>query len=121
MIPTSGKQRKRVLMNCEFRTDEEFIKCFNKLPERIKNTARKNYSLWKQSPKHPSLEFKKIYSNKEIYSIRVAIGWRALGSKKDNDTIVWFWIGSHSQYNSILQRIINPINYFPPVKILFIT
>jgi hypothetical protein len=39
---------------------DEFIQCFSALPERVKETARKNYKLWKQNPFHPSLEFKKL-------------------------------------------------------------
>ncbi len=34
---------------------DDFLKCFAKLPETVKNTTRKNYKLWKEKPKHPSL------------------------------------------------------------------
>ena len=37
--------------------DEEFIKLFAKLPERVQKAARENYQLWQQDPNHPSLEF----------------------------------------------------------------
>jgi hypothetical protein len=33
----------------------------------------------------------------------VGIGWRALGIK-DEDTIVWFWIGSHAEYSQLLKQ-----------------
>jgi hypothetical protein len=33
---------------------DDFVKCFAKLPEIVKQTARKNYKLWKQNPTHPS-------------------------------------------------------------------
>ena len=36
-----------------------------------------------------------------IYSVRVSIGWRAVGII-DADTIVWFWIGSHGDYDKLL-------------------
>lgn len=39
---------------------DEFIQCFSALPGIVKETARKNYKLWKQNPFHPSLEFKKL-------------------------------------------------------------
>ncbi len=80
---------------------EDFIQLFNKLPDRVKKTARKNYKLWKENIYHPGLEFKKLKTKKLIYSIRIGIGWRALGVKKNNDTIVWFWIGSHEEYNEL--------------------
>ncbi len=82
--------------------DKDFIILFNKLPERIKITARKNYKLWKENSQHPSLEFKKLKTKENICSIRVGIGWRALGVFKDKDTIIWFWIGSHEEYNKLI-------------------
>jgi len=85
--------------------DKDFIELFNKLPTRIKIKARKNYKLWKENPWHPGLEFKKLKTKEIIYSIRVGIGWRALGVMKNNDTIVWFWIGSHEEYNKLISEL----------------
>jgi hypothetical protein len=36
-----------------------------------------------------------------FYSIRIGRNWRALGLWK-GDTIEWFWIGSHEQYDEEL-------------------
>lgn len=83
---------------------QSFRDCFRLLPERVRQTARKNYRLWQENPHHPSLEFKLVIPSRSIYSVRVGIGWRALGVKKTNDNIVWFWIGSHSEYDSILNK-----------------
>lgn len=80
----------------------EFEASFEKLPERIKKVARKNYKIWKNNPKHPGLEFKRIHTKLSIYSIRVGYGWRAMGSVKKN-IIVWFWIGSHSDYDKLIK------------------
>lgn len=84
---------------------DSFIKCFAKLPERVQQTARKNYRLWKQNPAHPGLEFKKLKTKEAVYSVRAGIGWRAVGVLKDSDTIVWFWIGSHSEYDKLLKKL----------------
>ena len=54
---------------------EEFINRFRNLPDRVQKNARKNYQLWKHNYSHPSLEFKKLKGNREIYSVRVGIGW----------------------------------------------
>lgn len=68
-----------------------FKKLFIALPQRVKETAKKNYELWKKNSFHPSLEFKEIKSKENIWSVRVGIGWRALGVLKANeDKIVWF-------------------------------
>jgi hypothetical protein len=79
---------------------EDFIARFGELPVRIQRLARKNYRLWKENPSHPSLQFKLVGKRKPVYSVRVGIGWRALGLKID-DTILWFWIGSHAEYNRL--------------------
>ena len=84
---------------------DEFIKCFADLPERVQKTARKNYKLWKQNPSHPSLEFKKLNTKQLTYSVRAGIGWRAVGVVKDSETIVWFWVGSHSNYDKLLKNL----------------
>jgi hypothetical protein len=60
--------------------------------------------MWKQNPYHPSLQFKPIHPSKPIYSVRIGIGWRAVGVK-DNDTMVWFWIGSHEEYNKLISQL----------------
>ena len=38
-----------------------------------------------------------------IYSVRVSRGYRAMGIKQD-DTMIWFWIGSHAEYDDLLSR-----------------
>jgi len=81
----------------------DFISCFAELPPRIKELASKNYKLWKRDPAHPSLQFKRVGIRKPVYSIRVGIGWRALGLRLD-DTIIWFWIGPHARYDRIIPR-----------------
>lgn len=84
--------------------DDDFIRCFRKSPDRIKRKARKNYKLWKQNPSHHSLEFKKVHQREPIYSIRVGIGWRALGLK-ENEAFIWFWIGSHNDYEKLIRQL----------------
>jgi len=97
------------------RLTEEFIRCFRRLPERIQVQSRKSYKFWKENPQHPSLDFKRVSLKLPIYSVRVSIGWRALGQLKD-DTIVWFWIGSHSDYDGLLKRIREESpDYTPPL------
>jgi hypothetical protein len=60
------------------------------LPQRVKETAKKNYGIWKENPFHPSLEFKEVKPREKIWSVRVGIRWRALGinTKSCFNTIV---------------------------------
>jgi hypothetical protein len=39
---------------------------------------------------------------RDIWSIRVTIGYRALGHRTSNDEIVWYWIGGHADYDKLL-------------------
>ena len=80
---------------------EDFVDCFRRLPNEIKNLARKNYQLWRANPSHPGLQFKRIHQTEPIYSVRVGRGYRAVGLLEQN-TITWFWIGTHADYERII-------------------
>jgi len=85
-------------------TTERFWQAFYLLPSEIQEKAKKVFSLWQNNPYHKSLRFKQIHSTKPIFSVRIGINYRALGVK-DKDTIIWFWIGSHSEYDSLVERL----------------
>jgi mRNA-degrading endonuclease RelE of RelBE toxin-antitoxin system len=70
---------------------------YKSLDEDIRQRARKVYRLWRQNPFHPSLHFKCINSEEDIWSVRITLGYRAVGIL-DGDTVTWFWIGSHDDY-----------------------
>jgi mRNA-degrading endonuclease RelE of RelBE toxin-antitoxin system len=75
----------------------DFRDAFRKLPDPIRERARRAYGLFRQNPSHPGLGFKKI-DNENNYSVRIGLGYRALGHL-DADCIIWFWIGPHSEYD----------------------
>jgi hypothetical protein len=79
----------------------DFLSCFRGLPARIQRLARKSYKQWKHNPSHPGLQFKRVGKRKPVYSVRVGIGWRALALRVA-DVVVWFWIGSHAEYDAIV-------------------
>lgn len=87
------------------RITTEFREAFGRLPESVRAVARKNYKLWKDNPRHPSLQFKRVHSAELLYSARVGIGWRVLGLVDDEaEMITWFWIGSHDDYEKLIAR-----------------
>ena len=89
----------------ESRANKRFWEAFKKLPLSIQKRAKRNYRIWKKDPFHPSLHFKKlVIPGKSIYSVRIGISWRALGVKQGN-CIIWFWIGSHEDYNSLVSQL----------------
>ena len=76
-----------------------FWKEYAKLSPKTKERAKKAYRLWAANPFHPSLRFKCINQTENIWSTRITRGVRALGVLND-DQVVWFWIGSHDDYES---------------------
>lgn len=82
-------------------TEPRFWKFYDKLPPEIRRLADSAYEIWRENPFHPSLQFKRVDSQDPIYSVRVGPGYRALGWR-DKDTIVWFWIGDHDEYDRLL-------------------
>jgi len=85
-------------------TTKRFRKCFARLPVSIQRQARKSYQLFKENPQHPSLRFKPVHNTQPIYSVRVNREYRALSVKSD-DTLIWFWIGDHEDYDELLKRL----------------
>ena len=85
-------------------TTDRFRKAFAHLPSHVKRKARAAYRLWRTDPYNSTLQFKRVHPTDPVYSVRVGIGWRALGAKTD-DTIIWFWIGSHAEYENVLARL----------------
>jgi hypothetical protein len=80
---------------------EDFMGCFARLPEAVREQARRAHRLWRANPSHPGLRFKPIQGHEGLYSVRVGRGWRALG-RLQGDVITWFWIGSHADYDGLV-------------------
>jgi len=88
------------------RTTDRFWECYNKLPESIRQQAKEAYSLFLNNPYHPSLQFKRVHSVQPIFSARITKDYRAIGITQ-SDEILWFWIGSHSDYDKLLKKLRN--------------
>lgn len=85
------------------RTTSRFRKAYDRLPERIRRQAKEAYALFESDPRHPSLRYKKVHPKKTICSVRISQSYRALGILHGND-MVWFWIGSHEDYEKMISR-----------------
>ncbi|MEX0844937.1 MAG: hypothetical protein WD022_06630 [Balneolaceae bacterium] len=85
------------------RTTERFWKCYERLPGSIKEKAKKAYHFFEENPAHPSLRFKKVNNAPKVYSVRVSIEYRALGVMEEGE-IIWFWIGSHDDYEELIDQ-----------------
>jgi len=79
---------------------KRFWLCLHALPKPIQEIADKNFKLLKENPRHPSLHFK---MTGKLWSARVGLNHRALAVKQGND-YVWVWIGSHEEYERLIQN-----------------
>jgi hypothetical protein len=74
-----------------------FWQTYRELDPDIRRSARKAFRLWSENPFHPSLHFKCINRDENIWSARVTLNCRAIGIF-EGDTVTWFWIGNHDEY-----------------------
>lgn len=79
-------------------TSSKFWALYDALPREVQEVADKNYELLRTNPRHPSLHFKRIGN---LWSVRAGIHHRALGIDV-TDGIMWFWIGTHGEYDKII-------------------
>ena len=82
-------------------TYPSFWDCYQNLPESIQQLADKNFKLLKEDVKHPSLHLKKI--SKDLWCVRVGMGYRALAIPNDGGNLAWFWIGTHREYERLIK------------------
>lgn len=82
----------------------QFWQTYRQLPKEIRLRAVKACRLWRTHPHAPGLQFKLVGKRRPVYSVRVTDSYRALGLLEGN-TIYWFWIGSHEEYEQIIKSV----------------
>jgi hypothetical protein len=75
-----------------------FWQRYRALPEPVRVLADKQFALLKSDPRHPSLHFKRIG---RFHSVRVGAHYRALAIDA-SDGVLWFWIGTHAEYDRVV-------------------
>jgi hypothetical protein len=86
------------------RTTARYWKCYERLPAGIRVQAKEAYKRFLTNPYHPSLHFKRVHSTRPVYAVRITKDYRALGLQRE-DRMIWFWIGSHSHYEKLVERL----------------
>jgi hypothetical protein len=61
----------------------------------------KAYNLLRQDPNHPALGFKQMG---RYWSMPIGPDYRALGVAVEDDGVLWFWMGSHADYDRLIGR-----------------
>jgi hypothetical protein len=80
------------------RATPRFWDCYHRLPDEVQKLADAGYALLRQDSQHPSLHLKEVG---RLWSARVGLHHRAL-AVEDGSDLVWFWIGTHAEYDRIL-------------------
>ena len=83
-------------------THPDFWCCYKALPEEIQRLAREKFHLWQQDAFNAALHFKPLLG--DVWSVRVNQNYRVLGRRRGS-LIVWFWIGTHAEYDQLLRRL----------------
>jgi hypothetical protein len=84
------------------RTNSGFRKLLAALPREVQQHAIAAYLLFRDNPWHPSLHFKQVHPTEPIMSVRVGGDYRAVGIQREAGAILWFWIGPHEKYETLL-------------------
>lgn len=78
------------------RATPRFWAASHELPSEVRDAAQKAYRLFRQDPKHPSLQFKKVHDREPINSVRETMAYRAVGIV-EGDEVTGFWIGNQTE------------------------
>jgi len=85
------------------KTTAKFRALLSGAPQAVQPKANAAYALWLKNPDHPSLRYKKVHQSLPIYSVRIDLDWRAVGTLQKN-TMIWYWVGSHRDYEKLLSQ-----------------
>jgi hypothetical protein len=79
-------------------TNADFWGMYSKLPKELKAASKEKFKLFLKDPRHPSLRFKPLKKDPDLWSVRVNISIRAVCYRKGED-LYWYWIGTHAEFD----------------------
>ena len=86
------------------RRTARFKRLFEELPAEVQQSAQRAYVLFQRDPAHTSLQFKRLRADRQTYSIRIGLGYRALAIRI-HEALVWYWIGPHTEYDRLISQL----------------
>lgn len=86
------------------RATPAFWQSYRALPVSVQELADRAFHLLEADPRRPSLHFKGVGS---FWSARVGLHYRAI-SIETEDGVLWFWIGSHPEYDCLVLKNSSP-------------
>ena len=85
-------------------TTPGFRKMLADLPVQLQEQAREAYRRFQRDPFQRGLRFRQVHPKRPVFSARINRDYRAVGIR-DGEEIVWFWIGPHEQYETLLANL----------------
>ena len=86
------------------RGTDEFWRLYHALPSEIKTAARAAHARFVENPAHPGLRLERLNADPRAWSVRVTRDYRAVIRRYENDVWLWFWIGSHREFDRRFPR-----------------
>ena len=83
------------------RITPEFLQMYRQLDPEIRRKVLRAHKLFLNNPRQGSLRFKRVKGRRSVYSARIDENFRVLG-ELNGDTITWYWIGPHNQYDRMI-------------------
>jgi len=85
------------------RVTTAFRRHYRALPAPVWDAARRAYGRFRDDPRHPGLQFKRLRAGERLVSVRITDDYRALGLLSEKGAVC-FRIGSHQDYDKLLRR-----------------
>lgn len=82
----------------------EFWQLYHDLPPEIRAAARQAYRKFAANPALPGLQLERLRSDERFWSVRVTRNYRAAARRYDRDNWLWFWIGTHDEFDRRFPR-----------------
>lgn len=84
------------------RRNADFRVLYLALPPGVRKLADKQSQLLKKDHRHPSLHFKRAGP---YWTVRVGLHYRPVALEPEQGVLVWFWIGTHHEYDRLIQGV----------------
>jgi hypothetical protein len=81
----------------------EFWRLYRGLPAEVRAAAREAHRRFSVNPAHPSLQLERLRFDGRAWSVRVTRNHRAV-ARRHGDDWLWFWIGSHAEFDRRFPR-----------------
>ena len=80
-------------------TVKRFWRLFHRLPAHVQEQAKEVFRRWRDDPFDRGLEFKQLAGRPGLWSVRIGLNHRAVGTRTGNH-VEWNWIGPHDGYDT---------------------